>query len=77
MNLADSASLQIGAEDRLILCGVPLYPAMAASAECLIYYENKFLIVDDRKRRSIRKRFGGQKKMIMLLIYAGTKIGNV
>ena len=52
MNLADSASLQIGAEDRLILCGVPLYPAMAASAECLIYYENKFLIVDDRKRRS-------------------------
>ena len=48
-SLTTSAALRIDAEERLVLCRVPLYSAMAASAECLIYYENKFLTVYDPK----------------------------
>lgn len=47
-----SKPLQIDAQERIVVSRVPLFPAIAASSECLIYYENKFLTVYNLEQTS-------------------------
>ncbi|CAF2097161.1 unnamed protein product [Rotaria magnacalcarata] len=47
-NSVSSMSLQIVDQQKLILSKVPLYATIAASPECVIYYENKVLSTYDR-----------------------------
>ena len=51
-SIETSKPLQVDVQERIVVSRVPLYPAMAASSECLIYYENKFLIVYNLKQPS-------------------------